>query len=432
VKPDRVVVSDSKMAAGSKSDRDHSATSRRSSDARASVTKTATRTPRTSTDGPRRDRHSGGSRGDQTINITNATIANNTERSSHRPRHRDRGRDITVDVDINNTVVVKGKPTRSHYRPYITRHLWHDISYVHHRPDWYSHNGFYFSFGWSGNTCGRVVYLPYTYYHSWYHPTVYYKTPCYGLSYYYPRYHRKYVFVSVGGYWPSYRCRRYYWYGCHPNYWYGSYILTEPTRYVTYNIYNNNTNDDYGYGFSSSSTPYYTLGEPKEDIVDEPEYESPVDLCFDHGVTLFEVGNYTDAVQQFREAVTMAPDDVVLPFTYSQALFANGEYALAASVLREAMDHIPDEELTIYYPRGLYAEDTILEAQIKRLESAIAREPFDSDFQLLLGYQRLGMGDLDKAHDPLIVALHNPANRKTAEKLITLAAELEEQSDKSN
>lgn len=428
VQPDRIAVSEQIASAGTQRDRTSAARSSRNGDTRVSISQAESGRIQNSIDDILPERSSRASRGDTNVIINNTTI-NKLDTASIRSKSGlDRSRPV-VDIDINNTIIVDGSPTRSHSRPYVTHRLSRDISYIYHEPRWTSHSGIYFTFSWSSSTCGQVVYLPYTYYHSWGGPVVY-TTPSYGLSYYYPNYHRKYVFVSLGGYWPSYHYRRYYWYGCHPNYWYGSTIITEPARYVTYNIYTNNDTHN-GYGFSGSSEPYYTLGAPKEQIVDEPEYESPADLCFDHGVALFGAGNYDDAVRQFREAVLLSPEDIVLPFTYSQALFANGNYAMAVSVLREAIASIPDDELTIYYPRGLYADDQQLTAQIKQLEKAMAAEPFDADYQLLLGYQQLGMGDLDKAYGPLVIASQNPANEQTAGKLLELAARLKAEADLS-
>ncbi len=63
--------------------------------------------------------------------------------------------------------------------------------------------------------------------------------------------------------------------------------------------------------------------------------------------------------------------------------------------------------------------------KIKQLEAAAAKEPFDSDYQLLLGYQYLGAGELDKAHQPLTEAAGSTANTTTAGKLLELAAKLE-------
>lgn len=361
---------------------------------------------------------------------------------------RDGGREPRIVVNNNNNVTVEGNVSNRSVRPRVPRQLSRDISSLDHdshwkRHDYYdgghrdhhdSHSRFYFSFAWSNFSCGRVAYFPYSYYHSW----CGYPTGYYGLSYYYPGYHRRFIFVSLGGYWPSwYRYHRYYWYGCHPYYWYGPDIVYyPPTVYypsdgVTYNTYNYYTNE--APAAQPASTPYYDLGNPKptepEQPVDEPEYQTAADLCFEHAVELFAAGNYADAIAQFREAVTLSPEDVILPFTYAQALFANGDYALAASVLRSAIAQIPDDELTIYYPRGLYQDETVLNDQVAKLEAAAASEPFNADHQLLLGYQYMGLGDLNKARGPLAEAAKNPANEVTVGKLMELAAKLEQQKD---
>ena len=199
----------------------------------------------------------------------------------------------------------------------------------------------------------------------------------------------------------------------------------------TYNYYYDTDDkaDTAGYGFSSSAQPYYTLGNPKEEVVDEPQFETAADLCFDHAVTLFAAGNYADAVEQFREAVLLSPDDIILPFTYSQALFASGDYARAAGVLRGALDKIPEDELTIYFPRGLYEDEKVINDQIEQLEIAAEKEPFAADYQLLLGYQYLGMGKLEKVHLPLTKAAQSSANAEAAGKLMALAAQLEKENE---
>lgn len=369
-----------------------------------------------------------------TARDTNASIVAASDLGSRRAGDIRQRREAEPRIVVNgdNNVIVQGDVTTSSSRPQIaTRRLTHDLSYVRHDSHWKSHSGIYFSFSWSSSSCGRVAYLPYRYYHSWCsYPVGYY--PYYGLSYYYPRYHRRYIYVSLGGYWPSwYRYRRYYWYGCHPYYWYGTNVISEPYQNVTYNTYNyyNDESQPSGYGLSGSATPYYDLGkpDPSKVDVDAPAYESAADLCFANAVELFEAENYADAVLQLREAVSISPEDIVLPFTYVQALFANGDYALAASVLREAIAQIPEDELTIYYPRGLYKDDAVLTQQIEQLKVAADTEPFDSDYQLLLGYQYLGIGELDKAHQPLIAASQSVANVSTAGKLLELAAKLEEE-----
>lgn len=326
-------------------------------------------------------------------------------------------------VNGNNNVIVQGNVNIRRPRPYIAPRLYHrDLAY-HHRHDWHDH-GTYFSFGWSTGSCGSVIWAPY---HSYY-----------GFSYYYPSYHRKYVFVSIGGYWPvEYRYRRYYWYGCHPHYWYGTYIVNpDPVVYQnTYNTYNNYYNtapaDTTATTTNVYDNPPLTQTTDVVDTIDAPNDENIVDVCFAHGVKVFGEGNYAEAIERFRRAVQMDPQDVILPFTYSQALFANGDYAMSASVLRGAVQNIPDDELTIYYPRGLYEDEKVLNEQIQRLESAIAGEPFVADYQLLLGYQYLGLDQLDKCRGPLTEAAKDAANRDTANKLLELADRLEAEKAKA-
>ena len=185
-------------------------------------------------------------------------------------------------------------------------------------------------------------------------------------------------------------------------------------------MYNNYyiSNDSGGYTLTNSGGIY--------EVIDEPEYESYADQCFAGAVKVFESGSYESAAEQFRLVVQLSPDDVVVPFTYSQALFAAGNYAHAAGVLRAAIAQIPEEEMTIYYPRGLYPDEKILNKQVNRLEVAVDREPFASDYQLLLGYQYLGMGQLDKAYGPLAEAAKDPANTETAGRLIDLAISLQQ------
>jgi tetratricopeptide (TPR) repeat protein len=309
-------------------------------------------------------------------------------------------------------VIIQGNAHHDRPRPYIAPRLYHhDISHYHH--DHWRNHGTYFSFGWYSGSCGNVIWAPY---HSYW-----------GFSYYYPHYHRKYVFVSIGGYWPtSYRYRRYYWYGCHPHYWYGTHIIAEePVVYNTYNTYNYYNTPSTTTTTNIYDNPPLTQTTDVVDVIDAPSDENIVDICFAHGVKVFAEGNYTEAIERFRRAVQMDPQDVILPFTYSQALFANGDYAMAASVLRGAIANVPEDELTIYYPRGLYEDEKVLTDQIQCLEQAIAGEPFTADFQLLLGYQYLGLDQLDQARGPLTVAAKDVANHDAAMKLLELADRLE-------
>jgi tetratricopeptide (TPR) repeat protein len=99
---------------------------------------------------------------------------------------------------------------------------------------------------------------------------------------------------------------------------------------------------------------------------------------------------------------------MVLPFAYVQALFADQQYSKAAKVLQEALSRLSPDQEGIFYPRGLYTNDDILFEQIERLEFKASLYPLDTDLQLLLGYQLLGVNRLDQAIEPLQLAGQDP------------------------
>ncbi|NLK42096.1 MAG: tetratricopeptide repeat protein, partial [Planctomycetes bacterium] len=339
-------------------------------------------------------------------------------RPSHEPASR-------VVINGDNNIIVQGDISVRQTRPYITPHHIKSIHHIRTSPYWVS-CGSGFVFHWSNRSCGVVAVVPFY--------------NCYGVTYYYPRYHRRFVFVSLGGYWPSYRYVRYYWYGAHPYYWYGSYVLTPPTVHNTYNTYNTYTTAP---TTGSASAMYSTEGDyhydpavddfsdvrqrlaAEQDAVDVPYFQTAADLCFAHAVELFEAGNYDDAAKQFAEAIKLSPDDSILPFTYAQALFAMCRYDEAADVLRAAMARIPAEEPTVYYPRGLYADDKVLTDQVAALESALAAQPNNTDYHLLLGYHYLALGEYEKATILLHQAAVDEKNLDAVAKLLDLADRLQ-------
>lgn len=256
----------------------------------------------------------------------------------------------------------------------------------------------------------RVVYPRYCYTVGYHHG------PYFSFRYVHPYYHRKYLFVSLGGYWPfSYRYRRYYWYGCHPYYWYGYYPLAREVRTGTYNYYTYNYYNDDTYQPAESEI-YEKIGEQPT----EPEALTLADTYFEEAVKGFEAGKYDQAVEKFAQAMELAPDDMVLPFAYGQALLANGQYSQAAEVLRTALAKVSPEKEGVFYPRGLYpAEETLL-SQIDDLAEKAELFSSDADLQLLLGYQLLGIGQTDQAVAPLMFASKDLINADAAQVLLSL------------
>ena len=120
----------------------------------------------------------------------------------------------------------------------------------------------------------------------------------------------------------------------------------------------------------------------------------------------------------------LSPEDIILPFAYVQALFAGENYKEAASVLRMALSSIDTEEEGVFYPRGLYPDDETLLAQIDVLKSKAELTDSDYDLHLLLGYQLLGISDLEPAEVSLRLAGQDPLNTDAANILLDLVKQI--------
>jgi len=276
--------------------------------------------------------------------------------------------------------------------------------------------------------CNRIIWPRYHYpiYYRW-GPRTYY-------HWVYPYYHRKYVFVSLGGWWPwDYNYTRYYWYGWHPYTWYGYYpipreVYTGSNNYYTYNYYtgaDTTASDDVlPYGIDAE-----TLAKVQQRVAEqnasEPAAQTQADVYFENGVTSFEAGRFNEAAEAFASAMELAPEDRILPFAYAQALFAGKKYSDAAKVLRMALQNVTPEEEGVFYPRGLYSDDDVLFGQIEALLDKSEDYAFDGDLQLLLGYQLLGMGETAYARAPLEQASNDTVNADAAKVLLDLLTKIE-------
>jgi tetratricopeptide (TPR) repeat protein len=244
--------------------------------------------------------------------------------------------------------------------------------------------------------------------------------PWFTFRYVYPYYHRKYLFISLGGYWPlGYRYTRYYWYGCHPYNWYGYYPIAREVRSPVYNYYTYNyyTTEDGSYQQAQVNSEIF------ENIAEqtaEPQEATLADIYFEEAVKAFEVAQYNTAALKFYKAVELAPNDMILPFAYAQALMASQQYSKAAEVLRGALAKVSPEKEGVFFPRGLYQNEESLLEQIDRLTERAAQFSFDADLQLLLGYQLLGIGQHDRAVEPLMQAGRDLENASAAGVLMEL------------
>ncbi|MHC4535475.1 MAG: tetratricopeptide repeat protein [Planctomycetota bacterium] len=299
-----------------------------------------------------------------------------------------------------------------HDRPHI---ISHDHHYDHSYIDWHH------------RLCHRTIWPRYR------HVLHYSFGPWSTFRCIYPYYHRKYIFVSIGGYWPlSYRYRRYYWYGYHPYAWYGYYPISREVQGDTYNYYTYNytTDDNAVVSVSGQAVDgivpvdHNTFADVRERLAqqtaEEPGEVTLADKYFEDAVKAFEVDNYDVAIEKFGEAMALAPDDIIVPFAYSQSLFARKQYSEAAAVLRQTLVKVTPDKEGVFYPRGLYSDDDVLFKQINLLTERAELYSFDADLQLLLGYQLLGIGKLDEAVEPLQYASLDMKNAVAATTLLNV------------
>ena len=214
--------------------------------------------------------------------------------------------------------------------------------------------------------------------------------------------------------------RRYYWYGCHPYHWYGYYPVAREVQSPTYNYYTYNYYTDDNSTQATDPAIFEQIGAQEQG----PDQMTLADVYFEEAVKAFEGKQYHTASKKFARAMELAPDDQILPFAYSQALIAIENYPEAAKVLREAIAKIPPEEEGIFYPRGLYTDEDVLLDQIDRLTEKAEMYTYDADLQLLLGYQLLGIGEVDRAVEPLIHASEDLVNADAAGILLELAEKI--------
>lgn len=241
------------------------------------------------------------------------------------------------------------------------------------------------------------------------------------FRYVYPYYHRKYMFISLGGYWPlGYRYTRYYWYGCHPYNWYGYYPIAREVHGTNNNYYTYNYYTDGDGGYQPAPAVNSEIFENLAEQTAEPQEATLADVYFEEAVKAFEVAQYNTAALKFAKAVELAPEDMILPFAYGQALLASQQYSKAAEVLRGALAKVSPEKEGVFFPRGLYPDEESLLKHIDRLAERAAQFSFDADLQLLLGYQLLGIGQHDRAVEPLMNAGRDLENAKAAGVLLEL------------
>lgn len=201
-------------------------------------------------------------------------------------------------------------------------------------------------------------------------------------------------------------------------------MVGDTHNYYTYNYYDDSPVADAGYAaYGGNVVDHTTFADVRERLAQqaqEPTEPTLADRYFEDAVGAFELNDYEKAAELFAQALELAPDDMILPFAYCQALFAAEKFTEAAQVLRAALAKVSPEEEGIFYPRGLYSKDDVLFEQMDRLAERAELYSFDGDLQLLLGYNLLGIGEIDEAVEPLRLATLDMENAPAATVLLTL------------
>ena len=225
---------------------------------------------------------------------------------------------------------------------------------------------------------------------------------------------------------------RYYWYGCHPYRWYGYYPVAREISHPTYNYYTYNYYSTGGATAAGTASTAYdiqpvdhtTFADVRSKLAAKapqvPRAETLADRHFEDAVKTFGLGDYNRAADLLAKAMVLSPDDIILPFAYCQALFADQRYTEAAQALRHALAKFEPEKQDAFFPRGLYTDEDTLFGQIDRLAEKVNLYSFDGDLQLLLGYQLLGVGELDAAVEPLRLAGKDLKNASSATILLNI------------
>jgi hypothetical protein len=140
----------------------------------------------------------------------------------------------------------------------------------------------------------------------------------------------------------------------------------------------------------------------------------------------FASEDYFNAVYYSRRAVEQYPEDVPLKFVYAQSLMADNDYHRAAQALRQAIDAADIENEGVFFPFGIYPDNETLNIHIDKLKQKVRYEPSNTNYQLLLGYELLGIGNYDDATTALEKAKINLENEKYANILLDVIEKLKQ------
>lgn len=112
------------------------------------------------------------------------------------------------------------------------------------------------------------------------------------------------------------------------------------------------------------------------------------------GRDAFADGLYGLAIERFRRAIKLSPDNAEAYFDLSQAYFAVGKYRQAVATIAEGLKHDADWPDRRFDPRVLYGPNQAeFIAHLGDLRTLLAADPNDPGLLFLLGHQLWFSGD---------------------------------------
>jgi hypothetical protein len=122
------------------------------------------------------------------------------------------------------------------------------------------------------------------------------------------------------------------------------------------------------------------------------------DRIAESGRNAFADGQYGRALEMFRRAAEIMPNEPSTHFLVSQAQFARGKYREAVAAIAVGLELRPDWSEARFVPRDLYwKKPAVFDDQLAALRQAATAFPDDPDLLFLLGHQLWFDGQHDEA-----------------------------------
>jgi Tfp pilus assembly protein PilF len=152
----------------------------------------------------------------------------------------------------------------------------------------------------------------------------------------------------------------------------------------------------------------------------KPLGRADADRLAESGRKAFTSGQYGRALELFRRAAEIMPNEGSVHFLISQAEFALGKYREAVAAITAGMTVRPDWPDARFVARDLYWKSPeLFDDHLKALRQSVAAFPDDADLLFLLGHQLWFDGKPDEARPLLQKAVARTKGQTPAAKFVT-------------